>query len=66
MKKNLFILILISILFVPTFVFAKEETYYTNDNGVSLTEKEYNFISKVYYEGFQNVYRGHWKKIKND
>ncbi len=67
MKKNLFILILISILFVPTFVFAKEETYYTNDNGVSLTEKEYNFISELYYEGFQkHITKELYDDLKSD
>ncbi len=52
-KRNLLFLILVSVVFIPTFAFAKDEAFYTNDNGVSLTEKEYNFITEMYYEGYQ-------------
>lgn len=51
--RNLFFLILLSIFTIPTCALAKDEAYYTNDNGVSLTEKEYNFISEMYWDGFQ-------------
>lgn len=30
-----------------------DEAFYTNDNGVSLTEQEYNFFTKMYWDGFQ-------------
>lgn len=30
-----------------------EEIYYTNDNGVSLTKEEYDFLTEVYWDGFQ-------------
>lgn len=34
---------------------AKEnDTYYINNNGVSFTEREYNFISQFYWEGYQD------------
>ena len=52
-KRNLFFLILLSIFIVPTCALAKDNIYYTNDNGVSLTEKEYDFISEMYWDGFQ-------------
>lgn len=52
-KRNLLFLILSSIMIVPTFVLAKEDVYYTNKNGVNLTQKEYDFISNMYWEGYQ-------------
>ena len=30
-----------------------DEAFYTNDNGVSLTEQEYNFFTNMYWDGFQ-------------
>ena len=30
-----------------------DEAFYTNDNGVSLTEQEYNFFANMYWDGFQ-------------
>ena len=30
-----------------------KENYFTNENGVSLSEKEYDFFSKLYWEGYQ-------------
>lgn len=30
-----------------------DESFYTNDNGVSLTEQEYNFFTNMYWDGFQ-------------
>lgn len=32
---------------------ASSETYYTNANNVDFTEKQYNFFSKMYFEGYQ-------------
>lgn len=55
-----------SILIIPTFVLA-EEKYYTNENGVSLTKKEYDFISEMYYEGFQKyVTKELYDDLKSD
>ena len=31
-----------------------KEIYFTNSNGVSMTEEEYQFIGELYKEGFQN------------
>ncbi|MDE6292412.1 MAG: hypothetical protein K2L98_01890 [Bacilli bacterium] len=36
-------------------VFASEN-YYTNNNGVIFTEEEYNFLSKMYWEGCQDLF----------
>lgn len=30
-----------------------DEAFYTNQNGVSLTEQEYNFFTNMYWDGFQ-------------
>ena len=30
-------------------------TYYTNTNGVNFTEEEYNYISELYYDGYQSI-----------
>ena len=56
MKKNskLFLLVVISLAVVLSCpnVFAKEN-YYSNLNGVSLTQEEYDFFTKMYYDGYQ-------------
>lgn len=53
--KKSFIILPILIGMFSTNVSAKEGIFYTNDNNVSLTEREYNFISNLFYDGFQNV-----------
>ena len=52
MKKGIFVLIVALLLFGTVNVSAMSEVYYTNANGVELTEKEYNFIEEFYGEGF--------------
>lgn len=56
MKKNakLFLLVVISLAVVLSCpnVLAKE-AYYSNLNGVSLTQEEYEFFTKMYYDGYQ-------------
>lgn len=32
-----------------------DEIYYTNSNGVSMTEEQYDFIGDVYYDGYQDI-----------
>ena len=32
-----------------------EEVYFTNENGVSMTEKEYNFFSEMYNKNYPKV-----------
>lgn len=44
--------VLLSVLFIMNNVYA-DDAYYTNNNGVSLTEREYNFFSEMYWDGFQ-------------
>lgn len=34
-------------------VYADEAVYYTNDNGVSMTKTEYDFFTKMYWDGYQ-------------
>ncbi len=51
-KVNGLILILIS-LFVGVLSVKAEEIYYYNDNGVAFTKTQYDFFSKMYFEGFQ-------------
>lgn len=57
MKKLFMLMGLLTVLSFTSNVMAldTDEVYYTNDNGVSLTEEEYNFISMYYFEGFQDI-----------
>jgi hypothetical protein len=50
--KKLFAIFAVSILFCGT---VNAETYYENDNGVKLTEEEYNFIAELYNEYYPSV-----------
>ena len=50
MKKFLLALFMVTI----SFSFVKAENYYVNDSGVEFSKKEYDFISNMFYEGYQN------------
>lgn len=54
MKKSMYLLVilLISIFFGISNVNAKEY-YYVNDNGITFTKDQYDFISEMYYDGYQ-------------
>lgn len=54
MKKILFIVILNFFVFFNTGVYAKE-IYYTNNYGVNFSLEEYDFISKMFYVGYQKI-----------
>lgn len=56
MKKLLIFGIVSLMSFIPL-VEAKpiDTTYYINNNGVAFTEKQYQFISKMYWEGYQDT-----------
>ncbi len=55
-KLILVSLICLSIICSYTSVSAKETTsYFTNDNGVSLTKEEYDFLTKMYWDGYQKM-----------
>lgn len=56
-KKRIFMATLIFTLciFVTPNVHAKETPYFTNSNGVSLTEAEYNYIKELYSENYLNM-----------
>lgn len=50
--KKILILLMFTILISIENCLANE-IFYQNDNGVILTEKEYNFITDLYYDGYQ-------------
>ncbi len=54
MRKILKLLI-VFISFIAVQVYAKEVTYYTNDNNVSFTKEQYEFFSSMFYEGYQDL-----------
>lgn len=51
-KKSLFIIV---VLLFSINVISAKEVYYINENNVSFTEEEYDFISDVFYEGYQRL-----------
>lgn len=53
MKKKIAILLGLGVLAISNNVYAQEKSYYENNLGVSFTEQEYNFISNLYWEGYQ-------------
>ena len=57
MKKNIniFVVLVISLFVGIIGVNAKSTNniYYVNDNGVSFTKEEYDFFTKMYYDGYQ-------------
>ena len=50
--KKLFLIV--AFIFSISIVHA-EEIYYINDNDVKFSEKEYNFIEKLFYDGYQDI-----------
>ena len=52
MNKYLYALLLSLFIFIPS---VKAESYYSNNNGVELTEKQYNYISELFYDGYQDT-----------
>lgn len=50
-KKIIFLLLLI----IPFMSVKAEEFNFTNENNVSLTQEEYNFIINMFYDGYQNI-----------
>lgn len=45
----------------------ESDVYYRNSNGVELTEEEYNFVSKFYFEGYQDYMTiENYLRLKND
>lgn len=59
MKKarRIILIILLLILFTNKEVSAKEYTseFYTNKNNVTFTQEEYEFLSEMYWEGYQDI-----------
>lgn len=54
MKKTLIVMVSTLVLLTMN-VKAQNYGFFTNNNGVTFTEKEYNLISNLYYEGYQNI-----------
>jgi len=67
-KKISFIILVITFTLLSSPVLAKEvseEIYYTNQNNVSLTKKEYDKLSQFYFEGYQKFMTANdYKKFK--
>lgn len=54
MKKSLYAILALALMLIVSPVSA-EEIYYTNSNGVSLTEEEYDFMDYFFFEGSQDL-----------
>lgn len=53
MKKTVIVLLgLFTFILFTDYGYAKE-TYYYNNNGVSMSQKEYDFLSSLYWDGYQ-------------
>ena len=53
MKKFLnYVMIFVLLMIITTSVNA-QEIYYENSNGITFTKEEYDFFSKMYYDGYQ-------------
>ena len=46
-------IVLVSLLFIGIISVKAESYYYINDNGVTFTKNEYDFITEMYYDGYQ-------------
>lgn len=55
MKKFLnYVMIFVLLMIITTSVNA-QEIYYENSNGISFTKDEYDFFTKMYYDGYQEI-----------
>ena len=55
-KSKLILLSLLCLSFFSSFTLVSaKEIYFTNDNGVSLTKEEYDFLTKMYWDGYQKM-----------
>ncbi len=62
MKKVLFVMFIC----LFSFSFVKAEVYYTNKSGVDFSKQEYDFITNMFYEGYQdNVTLEDLEKIRD-
>ncbi len=53
--KKAFIIFTVLVGMIATNVNAKDNSFYTNSLNVDFTLKEYEFISKMFYEGYQDI-----------
>ena len=55
-KSRLILISLLCLSFFSSFTLVSaKEIYFTNDNGVSLTKEEYDFLTKMYWDGYQKI-----------
>ena len=68
MKKTLIfsLLLLVGFLFSTNSVLAEEDIFYTNNKGVTFTRNEYDFFTKMYYDGYQEYMSQADKDYFND
>ena len=57
MKKKIMKLLFVAVVMlgINTTVYAKEDVYYTTPNGIELTQKEYDFLTQYYWEGYPDI-----------
>lgn len=53
MKKFLNYVMIFALLMIITTSVNAQEIYYENSNGITFTKEEYDFFSKMYYDGYQ-------------
>ena len=53
MKKYLYLsFVLVFSLFIGNVSVNAQEYYYINDNGITFTKDQYDFITEMYYDGY--------------
>lgn len=66
MKKYLYLsFVLVFSLFIGIISVNAQDYYYINDNGVTFTKDQYDFITEMYYEGYQTYMTEDDMKIFN-
>lgn len=53
MKRYLYIPVIVFSLFIGIITTHAQEYYYINDNGITFTKDQYDFITEMYYDGYQ-------------
>ena len=56
MKKGLIIPLLLFIFFISSNNVFASDIYFVNDNNVSFSKEEYDFLTKLYWDGCQNLF----------
>ncbi len=57
MKKSILIIsLLLLLLFISTSEVYAKEAYFINDNGISFSKEEYDFLTQLFWDGCQNLF----------